>query len=230
MTYRNFHVRNGAPLTIYLDGDGNPGAKPGPQNKRGADPTTNERLILKLLRSERRGAILLGRPCYYLVQPEPTCNKSWWTSARYSERVLTRLTQSIDRLVAEHRPSRIDLVGYSGGGALAVLLAARIPDVRSVVTIAANLDTDTWAKMHGAQPLTGSLNPLNAMPLPARIRQRHLYGGKDRQVPPDSALAAFAKDPNAHRQVIEDFDHRCCWAERWPELGVLPPPDRGSIR
>ena len=205
-----------APLTIYLDGDGNPAA---PANLGGQrDPTTRERLVLELMRQETGPAVLIGRPCYYPSRDGQRCSPKWWQEGRYSEAVVVRLATAFDAIVERYQPSVVTVVGYSGGGALAVLLAARRPEISSIITIAANLDTAAWAKFHGHKPLADSLNPLDVLPLPHPVRQLHFYGGRDQQVPVASAQAAIARDPTARVEVIESFDHRCCWAKRWGEL------------
>src|SRR3546814_2839304 len=63
-----------------------------------------------------------------------------WTSARFSDGVIVSMSDALDRLKEEAGASSLDLVGYSGGGGVAVLLAARRRDVVSIVTIAGNLD------------------------------------------------------------------------------------------
>jgi hypothetical protein len=45
-----------------------------------------------------------------------------------------------------------------------------------------------------------------------------LAGAGDRQVPPRLAAAAVARQPNATLVLLPGFDHRCCWAARWPAL------------
>jgi pimeloyl-ACP methyl ester carboxylesterase len=47
---------------------------------------------------------------------------------------------------------RIGLIGYSGGGALATLIAERRGDVAWLITIAANLDLAAWIRSRGIAP------------------------------------------------------------------------------
>lgn len=53
------------------------------------------------------------------------------------------------------------LVGYSGIGTIAAVLAARRHDVSLPVTFTASLDTEFWIKYHQVSPLDGSLKPYN---------------------------------------------------------------------
>ena len=54
----------------------------------------------------------------------------------------------------------LELVGYSGGGAIAVLVAARRSDVVGIRTVAGNLDTRAFCKYQHVSALDGSMNPL----------------------------------------------------------------------
>ena len=99
---------------------------------------------------------------------------------------------------------------------LAMLLAGRVAESASVVTVAANLDIDTWADARGARRLTGSLNPARQPPLPAAVLQRHYAGGRDEIVPPEITRRGLA--PAAAPTIIPDYDHRCCWEEIWPAI------------
>src|SRR5690606_17456508 len=70
-----------------------------------------------------------------------------------------------------------------GGGALALLVAARRDDVTQVQTLAGNLTPRRWAALHQLSPLTGSLDPEDHLVELRHIPQRHLAGGKDKVVP-----------------------------------------------
>jgi pimeloyl-ACP methyl ester carboxylesterase len=106
--------------------------------------------------------------------------------------------------------------GYSGGGVLATLLAARFASTRRLVTIAAPLDLDGWTRLHGFTALTGSIDPMTQPPLPASIRQLHLAGGSDRIVPGDLIRRFAARQTRSARFAeVTGFDHHCCWLESW---------------
>ena len=128
------------------------------------------------------------------------------------------MVAALRRAVGPRTDRGLTLIGYSGGGVLAMLMAARMEEVGAVVTIAANLDIDAWADLNGYSRLEGSLNPATQPPLPARIRQIHLFGGRDRRVPPHLAQTVVARQGNARVVVVPDFDHTCCWERVWPEI------------
>lgn len=85
-----------------------------------------------------------------------------------------------------------------GGGMVSALVAARRDDVLRLVTVAGNLDTHAWARLHRISPLTGSLNPSEARAQLAHLRQVHFSGATDQVVPPAMAktfAAGFCNSP-----------------------------------
>jgi pimeloyl-ACP methyl ester carboxylesterase len=204
----------GKTLHVYLDGDGVPwlGGYPA------ADPTPRDPLVLDLLALDPAPAVYLGRPCYHGLTGG-SCSPTLWTSARYSEAVVSSMAMAVRRVLEASAAERIVWLGYSGGGALAVLLAARLPETAGVVTVAANLDVDAWADRQGWSRLTGSLNPARQPPLLDRVYQRHYAGGRDRTVPVRAIRGAV------DLVVVPEYDHRCCWTAMWP--AVLADLERG---
>lgn len=163
-------------------------------------------------------AVYLARPCYHGEARTPPCTPWHWTEGRYSEVVVNSLAVAIDRLVEQSGSSELVLIGYSGGGVLAMLLAERLPRVRGVVTLAANLDIDAWCDLHGFSRLTDSLNPAQRPPLSAAIEQWHLAGSDDREVPPALIRRALAHQPGHRFRVLWATNHRCCWSLHWPAI------------
>lgn len=198
-------------LHVYLDGDGTPwlGGLPA------GDPTPREHLVLTLMARDPGATIYVGRPCYHGMATAPRCAGELWTSHRYSEVVVASMAAALRRLLDAGGAEQVAWLGYSGGGVLAVLLAARIPETIAVVTVAANLDITAWAEARGALPLTGSLNPARQPPLGPDVYQRHYAGARDRIVPPAVVRAGAKGGPVV---VIPDFDHTCCWATLWERV------------
>jgi len=199
--------RAGRTLHVYLDGDGVPWLGGYPST----DPTPRDPLVLDLLALDRAPALYLGRACYHGLAAEPPCTSSLWTSARYSEDVVASMAAASRRLLSDRGADRVVWLGYSGGGVLAMLLAAQVAETIGVVTIAANLNVQAWAARHGDSPLVGSLDPTREPPLPSRVFRRHYAGGRDETVPP--AVAG-----GEGLVVVPDFDHRCCWSALWPSI------------
>ncbi|MCP1673918.1 pimeloyl-ACP methyl ester carboxylesterase [Natronocella acetinitrilica] len=203
------------PLHVYLTGDGTPwiGGR-----RIARDPTPRGRLTLELMAQDHAPRILLNRPCYARNPMDQACRSRLWADGRYSETVVSAMDQALDSLAESHGDHGLVLIGYSGGGTLARLLAGRRDDVRAVVTLAANLDHTAWAEHHGYRPLRGSLSAKDQPPLPADILQWHYAGGRDTVVPVDVVAAGIEGDQAAELRVEPDFDHVCCWVERWPAI------------
>ncbi len=203
------------PLHLYLEGDGRPwiGGR-----YIAADPHGRNPVAFELMLEDSAPSAYVQRPCYHLA-PEGPCDPELWTHGRYSETVVSSLEKGIERVAALGGSNRgLVLIGYSGGGALARLLASRLEGVRALVTVAANLDIEAWADHHGFEPLTSSLNPVGEPPLPADLPQVHWLGGRDTNVPAELMPATLRDQPGVRVEVIPDFDHVCCWVDRWPEL------------
>ncbi|HYM34976.1 MAG TPA: hypothetical protein VET48_06230 [Steroidobacteraceae bacterium] len=201
-------------LLVYLDGDGTPGAGRGAEPS--VDPTPREPLALSLMIKSSQPGIYLTRPCYNREHHESICDSALWTSARYSYDVVGSSTAALERYARDHGNPQIILVGYSGGGALAMLMAPHVSQLKGVITIAANLDTDAWTAAHGYLPLVGSLNPANLDE--STVPALHFLGERDTNVSSAMLDGYFAKHPHAEIQHIQSFDHRCCWVEEWPTL------------
>lgn len=206
-------------LTLYLEGDGFAWIN---AHRPSPDPTPLDPLALRLALAQPSGnAAYLGRPCQYLGDDIATCHKRYWTDARFSEEVVHSLDQAADQLKARAGAQRLVLAGYSGGGTLALLLAARREDVVRVITVAGNLDPAAWTHHHRITPLQHSLNPATLRQRLASVEQIHLLGEQDRVVPPHLAEAFIAGYPPGHRaqiRVLPGYDHRCCWAQDWARL------------
>jgi pimeloyl-ACP methyl ester carboxylesterase len=211
-------------LTVYIEGDGFAYAAPG---RRSMDPTPTDPLALRLaLQHPGKGAVAwLGRPCQYGPRSR-NCQSDYWSVARYAPEVVSSASAALDQLMADTPGAkRLILVGYSGGGALAALLAQRRSDVAALVTVAANLDLGAWVRARGLSPLSRSLDPAMGAAKLSRLPQVHFVGAKDRVVdkPIASAfIAQMASDAPVTIAVIAGQDHSCCWAKQWPELSNHP--------
>lgn len=205
--------RNSQTLHIYLEGDGLPWLN---RFTVSPDPSPRDPLALSLMLQDPTDAIYLSRPCYFLELPDQKCNPRLWTIARYSETVVDTMLIAINKIVAKKKVKHLVLIGYSGGGVLAALLAERLSVSNAYVTIAANLDIKKWTTLHQYSELSDSLNP-------AEIEQTsfqpalHFIGGLDKIVPKEISEDFIAKT-KGNRIIIESFDHRCCWVKQWPQL------------
>ncbi|AJP74368.1 hypothetical protein TS85_08250 [Sphingomonas hengshuiensis] len=213
-----------AVLTVYIEGDGFAYARPG---RRSMDPTPTDPVALRLaLQHPGNGAVAwLARPCQYAPRTR-NCRSDYWTVARYAPEVIDSAGAALDRLKRDTAgASRLILVGYSGGGALAALLAERRDDVAALVTVAANLDLAAWVRAHDLTPLSASVDPATEAARLSRTPQVHFVGADDRVVDARIArafVARMAPDAPASITVLPAQDHGCCWARRWPLLASRP--------
>lgn len=198
---------------IYLEGDGNAWHK---GRTPSTNPTSRQKLALQLMLQDASDSLYLDRPCYgYKTMPEP-CHNLWWTSARYGEAIVTAMNEGLDGLQAQLGQKPLVLIGHSGGGALAVLLAQRRSDVHAVITLAGNLAPQQWAEHHGYLPLDGSLTP-EPNQLSETILQWHYASEDDTNVPP-KLIAGALKDAAHAAFIIDKGHHTCCWQKHWSTI------------
>ncbi|OUS13094.1 hypothetical protein A9Q89_03615 [Gammaproteobacteria bacterium 53_120_T64] len=202
-------------LHVYLAGDGRPWLR---STVIAEDPTSRAPLVLKLMAKDEQPSLYLGRPCYHGFYASPSCHPSLWTGARYSETVVASMTGVLAQIITAEQIAGVTIFGYSGGGTLAVLLAARIPETLAVVTVAGNLDIDAWAEYHGYTPLTGSINPVKSTALNPAIEQLHLVGEEDGNILKQFVTAFTSKQRNSRLLEVAEYDHGCCWPQVWPQV------------
>lgn len=202
-------------LHVYLDGDGRPWHG---DNRKAEDPTSGSALILDLMAKDPSASLLLGRPCYYGLNATAFCNDNLWTSQRYSAAVVESMLAAIRQWLATRKIEKLVLIGYSGGGTLAALLATNLENVSAIVTVAANLDVEAWSEYHGYRGLSASLNPARDAHIPASVRQLHLAGLLDDNVPASIIEAFSHSQANSRYMPMPGYGHVCCWLENWPAI------------
>ncbi len=206
---------NSSSLHIYLEGDGSPWIR---HRYVSRDPTTRDPVALKLMLSDPANVLYLSRPCYQGTSQTPPCNPRLWTSERYSPLILDSMSTALGMIISRNPGKKITLIGYSGGGTLALLLANRLSEVDTVVTIAANLDTKAWTDYHGYLALEGSVNPASITSWRPSLRQIHLKGLKDQNIPPHLSVDFAKHSSQAQWITFNEFDHHCCWVRQWPQI------------
>lgn len=216
VVYKNQWLNCGKKLHVYFDGDGSPWGRDG--SLVNDDPTPRHYLVLQLMSLDSKPAILIGRPCYHGFNHDARCHPLLWTHARYSEEVVSSISKALQFILKANSVSEVVLIGYSGGGTLAQLLAEKIPQTRAVITLAGNLDLAAWVRWHEYSPLEGSLNPAEKPPLPKHILQIHYVGRSDRNIPPLLTERYLAYKDRGEMRVLEGVDHYNGWLMHWPSI------------
>jgi pimeloyl-ACP methyl ester carboxylesterase len=222
------HVRPSAVLHVYLEGDG---AAWWGQRLPPADPTPRTSVALPLALADTHSAVAyLARPCQYLTRTIRTgCPVAWWTSERWGEPVIAMTAHALNTLLKTSGARELVLIGHSGGGTLALLVAPRQRDVRCVVTLAAPLDLNAWAQAHGLTPFAASANPAE-LPMPnGRFQERHLLGQEDRVVPLSSLGRYAARLPAEHVLTLPNQGHGQGWVQQWQTLRDASGPLSGWL-
>ena len=205
--------RSGERLHIYFGGDGSPWVG---GRRVAKDPTPRIVVALGLMALDNQSAVYVGRPCYH--DQAGACTPELITNARYSETVVASMEEVVRELITQHPSQAAVLVGFSGGGVLATLVAERIVAIDQVITLAANLDIDAWTEHHGYLTLAGSINPADCCLWRTDLKQLHLTGAQDQNVPPTTLERFRARAPLAEVRSYDRFDHSCCWRQIWPAI------------
>jgi hypothetical protein len=203
-------------LVVYVEGDG----KAVVRGRPSYDPTPSQPQSFDLALLDPAPLVLyLARVGQFMPAFAGPQYQAYWSSGRLAPEVVQAASQAIDEVKARTGASRVHLVGFSGGGGMVVLLAAKRDDVASLVTVAGLLDIDWWVQSSGWQPLVGSANPATYAQSVAKIPQIHFYGSSDRIIPPAMSLrfSKMAQFDDLARKGLE-HDHYTGWTRSWPML------------
>jgi len=207
----------GADVTIYIEGDGAAWiARTQPSN----DPTPDNPLALRLAALDPAANVAwVARPCQYTpMASNPECDAAYWTGGRFAEKVVASMDAAVSTIKQAAGAMRVHLVGYSGGGGIAMLLAARRNDVASVRTLAANLNHRAFTTHHRVSPMDDSLNPADFEARTQGVAQLHLVGGRDEVVPELIARSYLARISDTHcanLRLVPGVTHNEGWEAVW---------------
>lgn len=207
------------PLHVYIEGDGFAWVT---ASQPARDPTPHNPLGLKLAAADPAANVAyIARPCQYRpLANEPACRVSEWTDRRYAPEVINAMNSATAQLAQRVPGQPLALVGYSGGGAVAALLAARRTDVATLRTVAGNLDQALVNQLHQATPMPASLNAIDVALRLATLPQIHFSGSADRVVPTSVTEHYQQVSHSACVQVVSvpGLTHGGDWAGQWPAL------------
>lgn len=209
----------GKPVHVYIEGDGLAWRT---KTRLSGNPTPRHFLALRLAAMDpSENVVYLARPCQYVSPKEEIhYDPVYWSSKRFSEEAISSMNEAVDEIKKAARASEVHLIGHSGGGAVAVLLAARRHDVASLCTIAGNLDSEVVNRYHHVSPIPESLNPSDQAEKISAIPQEHFVGEKDKVIPPFVAKGFLEKSHNAYTIKITEIPnatHDSGWETAWAD-------------
>lgn len=205
-------------LRVYIEGDGKAWAT---RSQPSTDPTPTIPLVSRLAAGDPTPAAYIARPCQYVMNGR--CNYSVWTDRRFSNEAIESISIALDQVKVMMGVSRLELVGYSGGGTVALLLAARRSDVVSVQTLAGNLSPAGWVQFHRLSPLTEAIEPSSYTEKLRLIPQRHLVGNLDQVVPPALAQAYSGSMGSVCIEIHRvNASHVHGWESAWAAYRDIP--------
>jgi len=220
-------TKTGAPIILYIEGDGFAWVD---KYTISRNPTPRNPLALKLAAADQSdNVIYLSRPCQFIdMETEPFCQNKQWTSHRFSRDIINGFHETLNWISQKYGSAEFHLVGFSGGGAVAAILAAERQDILSLRTIGGNLDHAALNTAKNVSPLTGSINPINSAARTQNIPQIHYSGAKDTVVPAWISaryVQAVRNSSCATAKIISGASHLEGWESLWPKLGHdIPPP------
>lgn len=217
-SYERIHDRGGI-AHIYIEGEG-------PDALRDSTPLNPVALHLAS-KDKAENVIYIARPCQYtgMISPAEICDSSYWNESSFSQTVLDAYNKALDDIAMRYDINNFDLIGYSGGGAIATLLAAQREDVTSLRTVAGILDHEAYTQTTQREPLVDSLNPASKAVALNKMPQYHFIGGRDDKVPPailHSYLQSIPPSKCVQTMLIQEAEHDKGWVDKWPELLELP--------
>lgn len=219
--YRRFASKASKEVAIYIEGDGLAFLS---ANVISKDPTPRDPVSLRLAALDPSPNVAyLARPCQY-QQPSrlARCSYAYWTTSRFAPVVIKEMNVAVDAIKHAAGADQVRLYGYSGGGVVAALLAARRDDVAFLATVASPLDHGAWTRINGFSPLRQSLNPANEATQAVRVPQIHFFGLDDdlvtRPVIESYASKVLAAGGDVAIVDVAGANHTCCWSDKWPEL------------
>ena len=215
-------------MIVYIEGDGFAWKT---RNTPSDDPTPITQTVLSLMAANARSnTAYLARPCQFVGATSRGCSTDLWTGARYSEPIIAALDDALTAFQDTYGAQNFTLIGYSGGGTVSLLLAARRPDVSAVITFGAPLDITAFTEHHSVTPMTASLNPTDVAPMLTNIPQIHLFGNKDEIVPASLSQGYLDALDNRHcvQTILVPATHWSGWTALSPSPGEKTPACKGQ--
>ncbi len=204
-------------VRVYIEGDGRAWVR---KNRMSTNPTPKNRLVHALMLKDKKVDIAyLGRPCHF--HQNSLCRPRVWTFDRYNEDTLNTMNNALSVIKEKQNYQTIELVGFSGGATIALLLAGRRDDISSVRTIAGNLDPVFTNSLHKVTPMPSALNPADHIDTLKSIPQYHFVGADDPVVKPAIVkhyLSLFTDTHCIQSKILPGVTHHDGWVDHWEQL------------
>lgn len=212
------------PVNIYIEGDGRAWVS---KRRVSPNPTPKNPVSLKLASIDASpNVIYIARPCQYTdFDTDKWCDIQYWTSKRFAPEVISSFDEAIDYFKQKHDLGKINLIGFSGGANVAVLVASKRNDIKTIRTVAGNLDHKYLNNYHNVSPQYGSLNAIDVAKKVKNIPQNHFYGNKDKVIPFDMAdkfISEMGQKNCAQSIEVKRASHGQNWEEKWFRLYQKP--------
>jgi len=211
-TYQRFDATSdNKQMVVYIEGDGMAWIS---RDQLSSNPTPVQPIALKLASIDTNANVLyIARPCQYLwPQKMNRCSSRYWSDKRGSEEVISSINQAISIVKQKQNISSIRLIGYSGGGGIAALIADRRADVSEFVSVSGNLNYKLFTQTHNLSPMNGSIDPITVANQIGSIPQIHYVGADDKIIPKQIALSFSDKV-----KVINNVSHDN-WPDKWAQI------------
>lgn len=218
--------QEGQPATLYIEGDGTYTVS---ITAISDSVTPTDPIALRLAAQDGGPNVLwLARPCQYnkgWKNDKKNCPDEYSTTKRFAPEVIETYNQALDNIKAYYNIPSFDLVGYDGGAAIAVILGSQRADIKSIRTVAGNLDPNTVANLNDQPYQEESLNPLDFAAGVTNIPQRHFIGKHDFVTPPavyNSFAQAAQNGQCLNVTLVDNVNHQTGWVEQWKVLRTIP--------
>ena len=208
-------IKNDNKLIVYIEGDGLSWVD---RFTISSNPTPTDPLAFKMaLIDEGENIIYLARPCQYEWNNQ--CNKEIWTISQYSSTILNSYKDIITHLSKTYK--EIHLVGYSGGAGIAMYLGSiGNKNIKSIRTIAGNINHNELSKILKISRLNKSVNFYSIEKKIKKIPQVHYYGLKDKTVPKKLQISYAERNLENNCIKIEPVkgaNHSDGWLNFWTD-------------
>jgi hypothetical protein len=168
-------------------------------------------VLLRLIHDTDHAAVYLGRPCYFGTSTDQACNQRWWTFERYGDTVVASMCDAANEIARQAKS--VELIGFSGGAAIAIRMTACTGKLTRLTTVAGNLDPNAWTTYHDYSPLISDIL-IDELP-PAGVAEVHWQCSNDENIPPRITDGYFETRPLAVRNIVADCTHATGWEKFW---------------